>query len=193
MAHALKYLRTVHSWLGVLILPWVVLFGITGFYLNHPEIIRAISPYSNYEDNSSEFPRLQVPLTLEQSADIARNFWNDRQMIAIEEMNYHGHDAIRFQRDSGEIIIVPATGHYYLKTRFSNRMYSPEGELLGRKIYWDYLFGIFHRTGWLSRDIKTVFADITALALVVFGITGLALWYLPRHRRLKRFMLRARR
>ena len=30
-----RTLRTVHRWLGVMILPWVIAIGFTGLYLNH--------------------------------------------------------------------------------------------------------------------------------------------------------------
>lgn len=48
------------------------------------------------------------------------------------------------------------------------------------------MFGVFHRTGWLGWSLGTILADITSLALIVFGLSGMVLWYLPKHKRFKR-------
>ncbi|MDC1438834.1 PepSY domain-containing protein, partial [Planktomarina temperata] len=83
-------------------------------------------------------------------------------------------------------IVVSDTGHYYVKSRLQNKMFAPDGSLENRKLYWAYVFGVFHRTGWLGWSIGTVLADITAIALIIFGFSGLVLWYLPKHKRFKR-------
>ena len=72
MAWALKTLRTLHSWLGVVVLPWVIIFGISGFYLNHPDAVRAVLPFKSYSETDTNFPTLASPLTPDQAADIAR-------------------------------------------------------------------------------------------------------------------------
>ncbi|SDJ33880.1 hypothetical protein [Lutimaribacter saemankumensis] len=107
-------------------------------------------------------------------------------MTSVSEVVYHGHDAIRFEREAGQIIVAVNTGHYYVKSRLKNLHYAPDGTLVGRKIYWNYVFGVFHRTGWLGWSLGTILADITSLALIVFGLSGMALWYLPKHKRFKR-------
>ncbi|MBL9048118.1 MAG: hypothetical protein JNK34_12550, partial [Tabrizicola sp.] len=33
-----RLVRTLHSWLGLLILPWVILAGFTGLYMNHEDL-----------------------------------------------------------------------------------------------------------------------------------------------------------
>ena len=96
------------------------------------------------------------------------------------------YDVIEFEREAGAIIVVSDTGHYYVKSRLQNKMFAPDGSLENRKIYWAYVFGVFHRTGWLGWSIGTVLADITAIALIIFGFSGLVLWYLPKHKRFKR-------
>lgn len=186
MAWALKTLRTLHSWLGIVVLPWVIIFGISGFYLNHPDAVRAVLPFKTYSETDTNFPALASPLTPDQAADIARGFWPDSAMETINRIDYHGYSAIQFSRTAGRIIVVPTTGHFYVKSNLQNRMYSPQGDLLGRKIYWGYALGVFHRTGWLGWSLGTILADITALALIGFGLTGIALWYLPKHKRFKR-------
>jgi hypothetical protein len=186
MAATLKFLRKLHSWLGIIALPWVILFGVTGFYLNHPDVIRAILPLTSYEDVGTRFEVLPKPLTMEEAEKIAQAYWPESQMKSVSKSVYHGHEAINFEREAGQIIVAVDTGHYYVKSRLKNLQFSPDGDLVGRKIYWNYVFGVFHRTGWLGWSLGTILADITSLALITFGISGMVLWYLPKHKGLKR-------
>jgi len=190
MPLVLKYVRLLHSWFGVIALPWVIFFGLTGFYLNHPDAVRTILPLQTYEDNADVFPSLAQPISTEAAADVARNYWPKSKMLSIKNIEYHGFEAFEFEREAGYIIVVKSTGHYYVKSRIQNKMYSPNGKLLERKIYWNYVFGVFHRTGWLGWSIGTILADITAFSLMIFGFSGLVLWYLPKHRRFKRTLAR---
>lgn len=73
---------------------------------------------------------------------------------------------------------------------YMHSTYALNGTRLNVKIYWPYIFGVFHRTGWKDWSLSTIFADIIALALVGFGLTGLLLWYLPKHKRMRRRILR---
>ena len=186
MAATLKFLRKLHSWLGIIALPWVILFGVTGFYLNHPDVIRAILPLTSYEDVGTSFEVLPKPLTMEEAEKIAQAYWPESQMKSVSKSVYHGYEAINFEREAGQIIVAVDTGHYYVKSRWKNLQFSPDGVLVGRKIYWNYVFGVFHRTGWLGWSLGTILADITSLALITFGISGMVLWYLPKHKGLKR-------
>lgn len=186
MAATLKLLRKLHSWLGIIALPWVILFGVTGFYLNHPDVIRAILPLTSYEDVGTRFEVLPKPLTMEEAEKIAQAYWPESQMKSVSKSVYHGHEAINFEREAGQIIVAVDTGHYYVKSRLKNLQFSPDGDLVGRKIYWNYVFGVFHRTGWLGWSLGTILADITSLALITFGVSGMVLWYLPKHKGLKR-------
>ena len=186
MAQVLKVFRTIHSYLGIIALPWVILFGISGLYLNHPNLITNILPASAYSDTSEQFESLETPLTSEQAADIARLYFQNSPMKSIREIEYHGFNSIEFQRESGTIIVSKETGHYYVKNNFQNVLHSADGVVVDRKIYWNYFLGVFHRTGWFGWSIGTILADITAFALITFGISGMTIWYIPRHRRFKR-------
>lgn len=186
MAQVLKVFRTIHSYLGIIALPWVILFGISGLYLNHPNLISNILPASSYSNTSEKFTPLETPLTSEQAADIARLYFQDSPMKSIREIEYHGFNSIEFQRESGTIIVSKETGHYYVKSNFQNVLHSADGVVVDRKIYWNYFLGVFHRTGWFGWSIGTILADITAFALIIFGISGMTIWYIPRHRRFKR-------
>ena len=94
------------------------------------------------------------------------------------------------KKQPGYVLVAIETGHYYVKSNYMRSTYAPDGTRLNVKIYWPYIFGVFHRTGWRDWSLSTIFADIIALSLVGFGLTGLFLWYLPKHKRIRRRILR---
>lgn len=186
MGKIYRQLRNIHSWMGILSLPWIMLFGLSGLYLNHPQLVSSVLPSPNYSDNAETFAPLETPLTPEFAAVIAHKYWPDSPMKSIRQISYHGFDAIEFNREAGAIIVAKETGHYYTKTRYQNVLYSPTGEAVDRKFYWSYILGVFHRTGWFGWSIGTILADVTAIILIVFAFTGMALWYLPKHKKIKK-------
>jgi uncharacterized iron-regulated membrane protein len=58
--------------------------------------------------------------------------------------------------------------------------------LLHSKIYWGAIFKGLHRAGWLGGGLGTWLADITSLAMVIFGMSGVVLGWAPRSRRISR-------
>ena len=44
-----RLVKTIHSWLGVMILPWVVAIGFTGLYMNHNDLILSLFPTAHYD------------------------------------------------------------------------------------------------------------------------------------------------
>ena len=62
MSRVLRSLRLVHSWLGVLVLPWIVLFGLTGFYLNHERAVLSLLPDGAYDESPLRDLRRELPV-----------------------------------------------------------------------------------------------------------------------------------
>lgn len=38
----MRLLKTIHSWLGVIVLPWVLIIGFTGLFLNHQSLVMGL-------------------------------------------------------------------------------------------------------------------------------------------------------
>lgn len=112
--------------------------------------------------------------------------WADEPITKAKAIEYHGFVAIQFTKPSGNVIVSIKTGHYYKKTRLYRYTYDPLGSLVDRKIYWSYVFRYFHEAGWIDNSFGVWFADITAIALVLFGASGLILFIVPRQKKLKR-------
>ena len=191
MLKVIRVTRTLHTWLGLLLLPWIIFFGITGFYLNHQNLVLNLLPSQEIDQSVIENLPVDRAITLAAAASIANNYWADEKAVAEHEVTYHGYQSWRFTKPSGYILVSKSTGHYYVKSNYMRSTYSPEGKRLHTKIYWGYIFGLFHRTGWLNWSLKTVLADIVSLSLIAFGASGLLTWYLPKHKRLMRKLFRS--
>ena len=185
-AIALKFLRLVHGWLGALILPWIIIIGATGFYLNHSQMVLG---WVNGADFNEE-QLLTAPgahlVNGEQAAAIAGTFWPGERLPDPEAVKYHDFVAYQFERPSGSVIVVRQSGHYYVKTKYSRRTFAPDGTLVDRERYWSRIFKEFHVRGWLGGAMGSLFADITAISMVLFGLTGIVLWWMPRSRKIRR-------
>lgn len=185
-ARLLKTLRVIHAWLGIFVLPWILIIGATGFYLNHHQGITAFLDGADY-DESLFYSHSAAQFTDYQAAfALAETIWPGEQIEDSRDEPYHGHDAFQFAKPSGRIIVTQGTGHYFVKTRTSRLTYAPDGTLLDRHIYWGPMLKQLHTDGWLGGSLGTWLADITALAMLVFGLTGIVLWWVPRAAKFKR-------
>lgn len=180
-----KFLRLVHGWLGVVVFPWILVIGLTGFYLNHKTLVTGFIGTSSYDESRFEdWPVQNLGLT--EAMDIAARVWPDEDIDGIDDKAYHGHPSYHFEKASGWIIVTKETGHYFVKTGFTRSTYAPDGQLLHKKTYWSSVFKWLHARGWLTSDVGTWLADITAGAMVIFSLSGLWLFFAPRMKKIIR-------
>jgi hypothetical protein len=180
-----RTLKTLHSWLGILILPWILVIGMTGLYLNHWQFVNRVLTRASYDE--SQFDRWPNPVeqNLEDTILLAQTLWPDSSVRNVEFTNYHDREASTLTAGRTQLIVDLATGHYWVKTQFRRRTYTPDGTLLHAKTYWGALFKSIHEYGWFDRRFGTWLADITASAMVLFGLSGIYLFTAPRLRRRK--------
>ena len=177
--------RTLHGWLGIFVVPWVILIGATGFYLNHGKVIGQI--FFPKEFSEKNFGQHQPPSTItrNQAHLLGERVWPADPIKKISEEIYHGRRSFMIRKNSGTAILSIPTGHYYLKTRYKRHTYSPAGQLLNTKTYWGAVLKDIHRSGWLGGGLGTWIADAISLAMVVFGITGTLMWSVPKFKRIR--------
>lgn len=181
-----RLLRTVHGWIGVFVFPWIIVIGATGFYLNHAQPILAVLEGPKYDESRFDEWPVTEPVTEASARAVAMGVWPGEAIVKVTEKVYHGRPSFQFKKASGRIIVTRPTGHYFVKTRYTRRTYAPDGELLHARTYWGAIFKGLHRAGWLGRSLGTWLADLTSLAMVVFGASGVVLWWVPRSRRILR-------
>ncbi len=186
MNRFLRLCRTLHSWLGVLIVPWVIAIGFTGFYLNHADLVLGMMGETRFSEARFIEQKAASPVTRETAVRLVQKHWPGTPVKHVREDSYHNWPSYIAETDKGELIVAKESSHYYVKSDFTRETYSPSGELLHTKRYWGWVFEELHETGWLGGGMGTWFADIVALAMIFFGLTGLVLWLTPRVRRLKK-------
>lgn len=186
----LRLFRTIHGWLGIFILPWVIVIGATGFYLNHPKIFLSALEGPEYVESQFDQWPVAEPVTMESARAVALSVWPGEAITKETQVIYHDRQSFEFKKASGQIIVTQPTAHYFVKTNYTRRTYAPDGTLLHSKIYWGSIFKGLHRAGWLGRSLGTWLADLTSLAMVIFGMTGFILWWAPRSKRIFRSLAR---
>lgn len=179
----MRLLKTLHGWLGVLVLPWVILIGLTGLFLNHERLVTGWLDGSAYDEAKFDTWPGAVPVTADAALVLAQRVFPGQTVALQPETTYHGRKAAVFATGDAQVIVDMQTGHYWIKTDFLRRTFAPDGSLLDRKTYWEAIFKRLHEKGWLTLAFGSWFADITAAAMVVFGLSGLVLFLLPRLRR----------
>lgn len=184
-----RWCRSYHKWLGLLLFPWVIIYGVTGFYMNHPALVLSVFPADRLdekivEDAVGRFAQpeqLRAWLLAQSHADNLR---------AIREEMYHGHNAwIVTLRDEREIILFKNSTQHIEKSVYSRILLAQDSEVLDRRIYWRRILEEFHKRGLVASPWGPLLADVFAAILVMFGISGILTWTLPR---LARWRLRGR-
>ena len=189
----IRTLKTVHGWLGFFVMPWIVVIGLTGIYLNHSEAILAWLPGPSFDERQIETWPGARRVDYAGAEAIAASVFPEDSFKPSSKDSYHGFDAFILKGDSGRVIVAKDSGFYWVKTRFLRKTYDPDGRQVDTKIYWGRIFKVLHRAGWLDRDtLGTWPADIAGGAMALFGLTGMLMFLVPRIRRLRNRAARRR-
>lgn len=190
----MRLLKTIHGWLGVFVLPWVIVIGITGLFLNHERLVMGWLDKPAYDEAQfAAWPGAKA-LTVEEARLLAQEVDPGADVDLEGDTTYHGLDAAIFDMGGSQVIVALATGHYWVKTDYTRTTYAPDGTVLDQKTYWAGIFKGLHERGWLTSAFGTWLADMTAAAMVVFGLSGIVLFLVPRlRRRLNRRRMQAAR
>ncbi|MFN4201622.1 MAG: PepSY-associated TM helix domain-containing protein [Tabrizicola sp.] len=179
----MRLLKTVHGWLGVIVLPWVIVIGLTGLFLNHEKLVMGWLEGEGYDETQFDsWPGVRA-LTVAEAQAIAEAVVPGADVTLDGDKSYHGREVATFVAGETKVIVALATGHYWVRTAFSRKTYAPDGTMLEARTYWEGIFKRLHVRGWLTSALGTWLADITAAAMVVFGLTGIVLFLVPRLRR----------
>lgn len=179
----MRLLKTIHGWLGVIVLPWVIVIGLTGLFLNHEAAVLRVLDGAGYDEAQFDAWPGARPVTVAEAQALARSVLPEATFTRDPDQAYHGREAAIFDTVGTQVIVAVKTGHYWVKTDFRRVTHAPDGSVLEAKTYWGAIFKRLHVRGWLTAAFGTWLADITAAAMVVFGLSGIVLFLLPRLRR----------
>lgn len=178
-----RLLRHLHTWLGVMILPWVIIAGVTGLYMNHSSLILSVFPVGSLDSRLAAAPAL--PQTDASAAKIVQTLFPDAPLKAKGSGLQNDRPSFVFRAPSFDAVVDQATGYVTVKHRYSYELLSPTGQSMAHKPNWKKILARLHRDGWLGGALGSWPADIVAATLVIFGSSGLYLFTAPRLRRAK--------
>lgn len=179
-----RFLRSLHSWMGALILPWIVLAGFTGLYLNHRDVVKSVLPM-RAEVSGAQFAADPEAHPVDRAAARRRAeaIVPDGPWRRAGSKRYKGRSVYRFGTEAGTVIVDRQTGGAWLRDRYMITAYAPDGERMARTLRWGRILRSIHERGFVGTALGRWLADITAGALVIFGLSGLVLFASPRFRR----------
>lgn len=181
----MRLLRSIHAWIGILIMPWIILIGLTGLYLNHAKVINGVIYDSSFDEKRFDALLSEPAMDQNLARQIAEQVWGEEYQGDIAKGEYHKHAVFTLKANSAKLLVSRETGQYWIKTNFTRKTFDAGGQLRHTKIYWGRIFKRIHRDGWIGGGMGSWFADFAAGAMVIFGFSGMFLFLVPRIRRYK--------
>ena len=182
-------LRALHRWMGLILFPWVIIYGLTGLYMNHGDLILSLFPRDHIEQALvDDQPGLRGDA--EQAKD-----WLHQQPFApisksLKDGVYYGHPAWFIAlKDDSELVVFKNSAQYVVRAPYRRTLYAGDGSLLDSKFYWGRILSEFHKRGLVASPFGSFLADAFSIILISFGVSGLAVWGLPK---LNRVLVRSR-
>lgn len=182
-------LRTVHRWMGLLLFPWVIIYGITGLYMNHGDLVLSMFPRDHMQEKLTD-DRPGFRSDIESVKD-----WLSRQPYAqistgLKDGNYYGKPAWFITlRDDDEVVAFKNSAQHVFRAPYHRTLYREDGTRLDTRVYWGRILSDFHKRGFVASPFGSLLADAFSIILIAFGASGLAVWGLPK---LNRMILRSR-
>ena len=121
---ALQLVRRTHLYLGLFLLPWALLYGVTGFLFNHPAVLPD-SPLVYFEHQDLVETELENSMGLDAFAESLINLLNAHNETGTEwtigksPVRYSGRDTFMATIDSGDrtffFVLDPKTQSGYIR------------------------------------------------------------------------------
>lgn len=160
-----RRIKSLHGWLGLFVWPWVVMIALTGLYQNHQAALTPWLPGN--------------PMTAERLAALPAHPVTVPPAEMTQPVTVFGHPG--WQGAQGGI--DAETGATWTSGSYLTVWHDAKGSRIGWRIDWQKLFLHLHRAGWTTDALGTWPADLAAIALTLFGLSGLWLFATPRLRR----------
>lgn len=182
-------IRALHKWMGLLLFPWVIIYGITGLYMNHGKLVLSLFPADRM---AQEITDAQPGIRGDEESAKA---WLRQQSFApvarsLKEGTYHGRPAWFIALPGNtEVVAFKNSAQYVVRAPYHRTLYGGDGDTQDTRYYWGRILGDFHKRGLVASPFGSLLADAFSIILICFGVSGLAVWGLPR---LNRLLIRMR-
>lgn len=182
-----RKLRTLHGWLGALILPWIVLAGLTGYYMNHKDAVLRLLPEASVPGPEvfAGLPESAPVATSGEAMVIAAHYRPEASLKLDRDSTYSGRRVWTIDTGDDAVIVDRETGYVWVRERYRVTAYAANGSKVGTEWRWSKILTSLHTRGWVGSALGRWLADFTALSLVVFGLSGIVLFWAPRLRKRK--------
>lgn len=168
-----RLLRRIHRTLGIVVMPLLLVVALTGIYLNHSDVIYPLLRGTPYDERTMEQDPAAAPVDIYAATERATQILPREPINEVLETKYHGRPVFRFKKNTGDVIVVRDTGHYWVKTKYVRETFSPDGTRLDHKIYWGRIFREMHTGIVPGGRLGTILSDVIAGALLFFSLSGL--------------------
>ena len=168
-----KWLRRIHAWTGIVLIPLMLLYGVTGLWLQHRSTLKIPGPKTEIIDEV---------LNLDHSfnnTDDFKSFSSYQYLGWFDDTEVMVKESISLPTKSGSIVIPEIWSLRNVGLKGSLRIsYVPETLVVRVKIQ-DPNFGAFMNR--LHRGMGTglswqFLGDLAAISLILFSLTGLFMW-----------------
>ena len=85
----IRTLRTIYSWIGIFVMPWIIVIGLTGLYLNHSKAVNNLLDRSSYDESQFDISPSKRVVDEAMTREIAEKVWAIRYSGKIAEDEYH--------------------------------------------------------------------------------------------------------
>lgn len=167
------WIKIIHAWLGVFVMPWVICVGLTGFYMNHPDLVLGLLPEGGYDAAAFDGDARARPVTKDAAFAAALRVLPSVSPSKKDAVDFMGRPAFVFDGGTTDVAVDAATGLYWVSGPYVLHAYAPDGLRLGSEVRWHMVLESLHMHGWLGDRFGSLLMDITAMALITFGLSGL--------------------
>ncbi|MCG7488448.1 PepSY-associated TM helix domain-containing protein [Vibrio sp. Of14-4] len=171
--HNNKWLRRIHAWTGIVLIPLMLLYGITGLWLQHRSTLKIPGPKTEMINQTLN---LDNPFN---STHEFKSFSRNQYLDWFDDTEVIVKESISLPTKSGSISIPPVWSLSKVGLNGSLRVYYVPETLVVRVKQQDPNFWAFMNR--LHRGMGTgiswqFFGDLAALSLILFSLTGLFMW-----------------
>lgn len=175
-----QFNRRLHLYMGLLLLPWIVMYGTSAFVINHNDYFQSL-----YDDGQPAWNQRSV-----ENYDRTFPPGTDRREIAntvLADLQIDDEFDVRWQGQNRLLITTPG---FWSMTRVTWDVDKQRVSVADRRFQWNSFFirlherSGYHYDSWLH-DLWAITVDLTCAGFLVFIASGLYMWWQIRRTRLR--------